>query len=105
MSDTTKVFIVSGTTGQWSDSYSWNVAAYYTRKPAEAHAAAARQKADEIQDAIETAEAAEEGDYDFKRPENPYDPWMSMDYTGTWYGVEEVELRESFELEARDAQS
>jgi hypothetical protein len=77
------VFLVVGSTGQYSDHTEWNVMAYPTEEQANAHRDAAQVVADSHK------ELARNYDFDFK---NPHDPQYAIDYTGTSYRVEMIEV-------------
>lgn len=75
-----KIYIVSGTTGEYSDRSDWEVAAYYDKDQADLHAAKANEHAYKARD------------YGAKM-ENPFDPNMEGDpFTGTKYAVSEMKL-------------
>jgi len=84
------VFIVYGTTGEYSDRSEWAVCAYPKREDADKHADQA--KLWDHKNGREWASLP----YD-KREKNPYDPEYTRDYTGTDYYVLECELKERFE--------
>jgi hypothetical protein len=83
-----KIFLVRGSTGEYSDRLEWIVAAYRDESRAKAHAEAARQWAEK---AVEEC-----GDEPWKisQKQNPHDPHMSVDYTGVIYGVQPVDFIE-----------
>jgi len=81
------VFLVVGATGQYSDHTEWNVAAYPTEDQANAHRDAAQIVADSHKD------QARNYKFDLK---NPHDPQYAIDYTGTSYRVEMVEVFSAF---------
>ena len=83
------IYIVQGTTGEYSDRSDWLVCAYRTKEAAETRARNAMLRAMEIKNA--------KPDQYSNIPEgmkNEFDKSMSMDYTGTEYTVLEVELLE-----------
>ena len=84
-----KIYIVYGNTGEYSDRREWTVAAYADEAMAREHAELAMRWYQE-NDAFE--QSRKESDWQQKNP-NPYDPYMSIDYTGTDWTVGEVELR------------
>ncbi len=75
------IWVVFGTTGEYSDRDEWPVRAFYSKSNAERLVAAATARANEIF-------ASEE----YQSGVNPYDPEMKMDYTGTTYYVVEVPI-------------
>ena len=86
------IYIVTGHTGEYSDSRDWTVCAYRDEAHAANHAKAAQDWA--------RANAKEFSDRYWQRGrelKNPHDPDCQIDYTGTKYGVERVEVRESFQ--------
>jgi len=81
-----KVYIVHGTTGEYSDRWEWMVAAYTDEAKAVAHAEAAKKFY------MERDLFRRRHRYDY--PRNPFDPDMAIDYTGTDWIVQAVELRD-----------
>lgn len=81
----TKIWIVEGTTGEYSDRFDWTVCAYTSKEKAEQHARDAMQRAMEISKSRRTR-------YDTPKGINEFDPNMQMDYTGTEYYTVETEL-------------
>lgn len=80
----TKAYRVYGETGEYADLREWTVKVYLRQEDAEAKAARAQKEANRI---FHTPGAG------FGVIEtSPEDPGMMMDYTGTFYGVEEVDL-------------
>lgn len=75
-----KVYPVWGKTGEYADLREWIVTAYTSKKRAEKHAADAMNAAREIF-------CTRPDRYSVPEPGNPFDPEMSMDYTGTEYYV------------------
>ena len=86
--DMDTIYIVFGTTGEYSDRTEWPVAAYADKAQAETHVTLA-----------ESWERLNGRDYSRlaydRRSQlvNPYDPGYTRDYTGTSYSVGEVPLR------------
>jgi hypothetical protein len=83
------IFIVMGTTGEYSDRSEWPVIAYQDESLANRHVYLATGKANEIYGLMI------DNINDDDLPENPYDPNMKMDYTGTNYFVYKTYLWES----------
>lgn len=79
------LWIVTGSTGEYSDRCEWTVCAYRTEYEARWHVNAAQVEADRI-------EHTRNGRYNGGEP-NKFDPQMQMDYTGTSYHCQMVELR------------
>jgi hypothetical protein len=87
-----KIYLVRGMTGEYEDLTEWTVKAFRTKRVATKYAEAATKVAKEI---IRKCEAGELERWDIEYGKlNPYDPKGAMDYTGTTYSVEEVELEE-----------
>lgn len=88
------IYIVQGTTGEYSNRNDWLVCAYRTQEQADEHASKATHRAKEIQEQVHKDGCR----YTDREREiwrtNEYDPDMQMDYTGTLYIVMETELRE-----------
>jgi len=86
-----KIYIVSGTTGEYSDRSGWLVRAVKTEKQAqtlvELCTSYARENGcDRGQDNVDW------DDRDRVKAENPYDKNMQIDYTGIRYYYEPVEF-------------
>lgn len=84
-----KVYVVFGCTGEYSDHTQWNVAAYTEEEAANIHANLANDWLH-----CNTLHKSQEPGLIGTRgvPENPYDPDMQLDYTGTSYCVEVIDL-------------
>lgn len=80
-----KIYIVGGTTGEYSDRSDWNVCAYKNEDRAEEHVRKAMLRAKELQGEYGRYSAIPKGS-------NEFDPDMQMDYTGTEYYFATVEL-------------
>lgn len=85
-----KVHIVIGTTGEYSDRYEWPVKAFLDVNRARDLVARASESAREY---LDTVGYVFGGDADLSKV-NPHDPHFKMDYTGTTYFVMTVELDE-----------
>ena len=83
-----KIFVVNGTTGEYSDRTEWLVAAYTREEDAWKHV----EKATEYVQAWRSTHTR----YETRCPPGPFDPNLQMDYTGTDYTYFEIELREEF---------
>ena len=79
------VFVVMGTTGEYSDRNEWAVMAYLDESAAQKHVVNADRRAKEI-----FATCADR--YSVERGANEFDPDMRMDYTGTSYFIYTVPL-------------
>ena len=73
-----QVYVVMGTTGEYSDRTEWSVRAFLDEGDAQALVVAATERGK----AIEASKASPYASTDEK---NEHDPAMSMDYTGTTY--------------------
>jgi hypothetical protein len=82
-----KIYIVEGTTGEYSDRQDWTVCAYRSEKKAEDHVRNAMLRAKEI-------EKSREDQYHVAAGVNEFDPDMRMDYTGTEHYTVECELKD-----------
>jgi hypothetical protein len=78
------IFVVEGSTGEYSDHREWPVMAYRDEAAAKAHVEAATRRANDLkaQHACDIPDGA-----------NEHDPGMQTDYTGTRYYYYAVELR------------
>lgn len=90
------IYIVMGSTGEYSDRREWAVKAYFDQDKAVRHADEAAEIAHKLMktdkktvDAYIWASSLERS---AMNPPNPLDPDMYMDYTGTDYYVIAVEL-------------
>lgn len=94
-----KIYIVMGTTGEYSDRSEWPVVAYQDEAMAQAHVLAATAEASRIQAALAATDSAsrytEEGRAQYLEimKSSPYDPDLYIDYTGTSYYVMGAELQ------------
>lgn len=91
------IYIVEGSTGEYSDNRTWPIAAYESEESAKSHVAAADvwARANGVHGDLETIRYY----YDSREQlANPFDSGMTVDYTGVWYCYYGVEFRESFEL-------
>jgi hypothetical protein len=79
------IYVVMGTTGEYSDRNEWSVIAYFDEAKAKEHVVNADRRAKEIQ-------ATREDRYRVEPGANEFDPNMSMDYTGTDYYYNTVPL-------------
>jgi len=87
----TKVYLIEGHTGEYSDRDSWPVRVYTNKKLANS---LAKRFTKLIRKHIEEA-GADYRDWDeiYENKEiKEFDSRFHMDYTGTWYTVKEVEL-------------
>lgn len=84
---TTKIWVVHGTTGEYSDRWEWVVCAFADEQKAKDFAEAATRRAKEIA-------VSRDSQYRVPLGTSEYDPRMQMDYTGTDYFISETELRE-----------
>jgi len=85
-----KVYIVFGTTGEYSDRQEWPVCGYKERVRADKHADEAMIWAHLLKEKVD-----DEGKTVFENRDNlvsPYDEDIRMDYTGTDYYVLEVDI-------------
>lgn len=80
-----KIYIVEGSTGEYSDHTEWIVCAYEKENDAQTHVVDASAMARELIAEYETP-------YDIPNGANPFDPKMRVDYTGVNYCVIETEL-------------
>ncbi len=88
----TKIFIVEGNTGEYSDHQDWAVAAYLDEDLAKQHVELASVRARELY--AEYDKNWEPTSYDdIPEGANQYDPRMRTDYTGVRYHYYDVEIR------------
>ena len=82
-----KIWVVSGSCGNYSDRVEWNVCAYISKKDAQEHTANAQVKAIRLHNQYSYC--------DIPKGANEYDPDMVSDYTGTTYYCKMIELRDA----------
>lgn len=82
------VWIVEGSTGQYSDHREWPVCAYPTEELAAEHARLAQTRADELGREYDTY-------HDIPAGANEWDTRMSSDHNGTRYIHYMIELRDA----------
>jgi len=80
-----KIWVVTGSSGEYSDRTEWNVCAYISEKHAQEHSANAQAKANIFQTQYKNS-------WEIPKGANEYDPYMGANYTGTSYTVNMVEL-------------
>lgn len=92
-----KIYIVMGATGEYPEIEKWNVAAYTTKRECIKHVEAAN----DITLSFFIRNSSGDGESlswnSIGKCENPYDPHMRMQSTGTNYYWEELELLEEFD--------
>jgi hypothetical protein len=88
---TSTIWIVNGTTGEYSDRTDWVVCAYHDNPKAEEHARNAMLRAKEIQ---KQHPGYTYHNWDENRVKNEFDPNMRLDYTGTEYYTVECILKD-----------
>jgi hypothetical protein len=81
------IYVVTGSTGEYSDRREWTVFAFMDEKKALDFADECEKEADRLND-------ERGGDFGLGGKTSKYDPFIQMDYTGTVYFVEQVELKE-----------
>jgi hypothetical protein len=88
------VYVVMGTTGEYSDRNEWAVMAYLDEAAAQEHVVNADRRAKELF-------ATRPDRYSIEKGANEFDPDMSMDYTGTSYFIYTVPLAKKSGLTKR----
>lgn len=91
------IYVVQGTTGEYSGRSEWSVCAYTDLEMARAHVTLADDwaRADHVR--RQPSKRDKYGMY-FDHgdgPPNPYDPSYRADYTGTYYYLAEVDVRDA----------
>lgn len=87
-----KIFIVEGSTGEYSDHDEWPVAAYKDEELAKEHV---RLADEEYRVWLGGRDPYSLGYLERQEVVNSYDPEMRMDYTGLSYSYYTVELRDA----------
>lgn len=87
-----KIYLVIGSTGEYSDHTQWTVCAYGDQVQAELHAAALRKAVDGLNGHWEPEERAR-----IEAIRRTLDGGCNVDCTGAFYGVEEVDLWRHFD--------
>ena len=80
------IYIVEGSTGEYSDHRDWMLCAYRDEAAAQEHVEKATARANELV-------AEYQRSYDIPSGANEHDPSMQIDYTGVRYTYYSVELR------------
>jgi len=78
------IYVIQGSTGEYSDHREWNVAAYYSEMAAQAHVQHATLRANEL--------LAEHGHYSLPDGANEHDKGMQCDYSGVRYSYSPVDI-------------
>lgn len=94
-----RVWIVEGSTGEYSDRTDWPVAAYVDGVLAAEHQRLAQAAADAWEAKCREPDS-EVSYYESDATTNPYDPGMKMQYTGVFYSVMEIEVRTALPVTA-----
>lgn len=81
----TRVYVVYGHTGEYSDHIRWPVLGFTSEKKAQQLVVNASEQARVI-------EAGRESKYSEPEGTNLFDPDMRMDYTGTHYSIDEIDV-------------
>lgn len=84
------IYIVMGTTGEYSDRIEWPVIAFEDEELAKQQVEYAKTMADKIYE-----RCLEYNKFPLISAKNSYDPNMKMDYTGTSYFIYETTLWEN----------
>ena len=84
-----KIYVVTGKTGEYSDRREWFVKAFVSEKRAAELVELAGARAREL-----AVTGWRSWDDDFPKQPNKHDPNMDMDYNGTHYVLDEIELDE-----------
>ena len=99
-----KIYIVEGSTGEYSDKYNWLVKAFSDREKADLLCKELQEAADSIQKEFDEINVSIYYMYDEKYryildkfPKHKEDPSFAMRYTGTFYSVVECELEQGGE--------
>jgi len=82
-------YILTGSTGEYSDYRSWTVAVYFDQSTAEAE----RDRLNQWCKDNGVSKTTSRDVIDWYKKKCPVDPYFQSDYTGTEYTVEESELR------------
>lgn len=93
-----KVYVVEGSTGEYSDQRSWLVAAFEDEN-------AAKDFVNKCQHYAPTEQSLQGLTYeDRENITNPHDPHMSISYTGTWYNYHEIPLYSAMTKEETESE-
>ena len=89
------IYVVMGTTGEYSDRTEWPIAAYSDKAMAQEHVTKATEMSRAVAAAVQQLKDDwnGEGEYPSTLGRNPYDPDQETDYTGTDYFIYRVRLR------------
>jgi len=89
----TSLWMVVGSTGEYSDRGEWAVMAYRKKADAEAHQKAASEEAFKL-GASQDCRQVTYDPWDSEAVKNRFDPGMRVQYTGVGYYVREVPFTE-----------
>jgi len=91
-----KIYVVTGHTGEYSDRRSWMVRAFTDEQKAKDLVIMATRRGEEIFEIFAAQGRKASWAEDYESPNSPlhnqYDPKCTIDYTGVYYGMTEVEL-------------
>ncbi len=87
------IWVVMGTTGEYSDRNEWPVVAFADKAKAEARIIACTEEANKRY-ANSQVPDDDNGWSSYNTKDNPLDPHMKIDYTGTSYFHYEVEVEQ-----------
>jgi hypothetical protein len=76
-----EIYVVYGSTGEYSDHCEWPVRAFDSEQKAKDFVIKVSQRANEIFDKYKD----ETYRWDYEKEQNEHDPWMQLDYTGVYY--------------------
>lgn len=91
-----QIFIVIGETGEFGGKRWWPVAAYKKETDCLMHVKMANEVVDEFYWKHKKGGLDEIADNMINVCKSPYDPYIQMDYNGTRYSLQKIELCESF---------
>lgn len=105
------LYVVRGSTGEYSDRSEWNVRAFLTLAKAQQHVVLATARANELRAAGHNRfgdsgcwcdDCDDRPTRRLQRPFNEFDERMRMDYNGTRYAISEVPLDDDVLLDIAD---
>lgn len=92
-----KVYLVVGSTGEYSDHTQWTVCAYGDAEQAELHVAALRKAVEGLKGHWRHEDEEDEGEVKAEAIRRTLDPSCDVDCTGVFYEVHEVDLWRHFD--------
>jgi hypothetical protein len=99
----TKIYVVMGSTGEYSDGREWMVAAYTDEEKAKTHVELANARVRELGISFDDDSVLWQDRDKFAEAMKPLDDQCQVDYTGTGYHLVDVDLLDEVPGKTEDA--